>query len=897
VKKVRAPKKMPPRPHTDGFTDQQRSAIRRRGGPTLVSSGAGCGKTFVLTHRYLDHLRSDGVDASQIVAITFTERAAREMRERIRAAIVKEIRQAATDDAAEQWRRQRRLLDRAPITTIHSFCAMTLRGNAVAAGLDPEFEIIERTEAEGVLRDASIAALQRVLIAETIEGEDLRQLVRLYGWNAVTRAVTDLVREADRNAWSDAASTPPAAVAEDWTRFWCETFRPRYVRFFLRTNPKVTRCVRLMRDHPPSGCDKMSRRARTILETIGNLSVESDLASSLEALGDAAKVAGTKGEDAWPREVDYEEVKAIFANFRKALGDLDWLAQTPAKLDGAVAIGQRFLRVALAVEAEYRRQKEVLAALDFHDLLQRTRDLLRDRPDVRAELRERYAFVLIDELQDTDPVQMELAEAIVDDLAAAPGFFGVGDHKQSIYRFRGADSKLFRQLMARMPDGATQGLTENFRSEPAVLHFTNALFAGVIEPYEPLAAHYEPSHPDPCIEFLWSERQPRTNAPDARADEAACIARRVAEMIDGEPLVADRSQTLKGRRAARAGDIAILFRAMSHVAIYENALRQRGIDYYLVGGRAFFAQQEIYDVLHLLRALDNPHDSICLAGTLRSPFCSLSDEALFALAMHPDGLWAGVLDLGQASFVPSDERGNLERARRQLARWRTLKDRLPMTRLLGTVIEESGFDAALQFEPMGDRKLANLWKLVDLARGYDRGRFQGIADFVDRLQTLTEGPALEEEAATHPENADVVRLMSIHQAKGLEFPVVFIPDCAAERRRGHVPLAIWSRGLGCIVRPPDDEEANPVADSGKRMHERLEEMEEWDEEIRILYVACTRAQDHLVLSASLAEDYEPAGPWMQTLAQRFDLSTGRFLAGDRVENLAPAVRVTRHRHG
>ncbi len=326
----------------------------------------------------------------------------------------------------------------------------------------------------------------------------------------------------------------------------------------------------------------------------------------------------------------------------------------------------------------------------------------------------------------------------------------------------------------------------------------------------------------------------------------------------------------------RLGDIVLLFRAMSNVELYETALRRYGLDYYLVGGRAFFAQQEIYDLLNLLRALENPQDAVSLTGALRSPFCCLSDEALFVLARHPEGPWAALHDDATAARLPHDQQDRTARARRYLDRWHGLKDRLPIAQLLGAVFADSGYDAAVQFEFLGDRKLANLWKLQDMARTFDRSGLFGLAEFIDRLGELVRTQPREEQAATQPESADVVRLMTIHQAKGLEFPVVIVPDLSAAGGGAHDPVAIWHARLGCVARPPA-EEPPPFADIGWRVWEAGEAIEEWREDLRTLYVACTRAQDYLILSAALPTDFSPQSPWMLALAEGFDLRTGRCL--------------------
>ena len=277
---------------------------------------------------------------------------------------------------------------------------------------------------------------------------------------------------------------------------------------------------------------------------------------------------------------------------------------------------------------------------------------------------------------------------------------------------------------------------------------------------------------------------------------------------------------------------------------------------------------------------------------MRSPFCCLSDEALFILGRQPGGIWGGLNDVRVSARLPESQRETASRALRFLQRWRGLKDRLPIARLLGEILADSGYDAALQFEFLGDRKLANLWKLVELARTFDRSGLFGLSEFIQRLGDLVRSQPREEQAATQPENANVVRLMSIHQAKGLEFPVVFVPDFAAEGRGGWDSAAQWHAQLGCVVKPPPDEDPPPFSDFGWKLRQASEEIEDWHEDLRTLYVACTRAQDYLVLSAALPEPIKLTNAWMLTLAESFELPTGRCLVAGLPETKVPMVRVS-----
>jgi ATP-dependent helicase/nuclease subunit A len=881
------------------LTDQQRRAVATRAVSVVLSSGAGCGKTHVLTERYLAHLR-EGAEVGQVVAITFTERAARQMRARIRKAVVGHLRAAPGDDEAEVWARHLRGLEAAPISTIHAFCGTLLRQHAVEAGLDPRFDVLEEVLAVNLEAEAAAAALQRLLTAQAPVGEDLRRLVLYFGWRAVVEAIGRLLRAWDERPWQRWLEQPPERVAADWARFAREDFLPRHIAFLLGSRPALVRVPGLLRRHPPQP-GPMSEAVACILSELPRLAEAPDLAAAVKRLTEAAKV-GRVGAKAWPDPAVYEQIKGAFESFREELRglELERLAEPGEGLAEAVEAGQRFGRVAREVVRAYRERKRLAGVVDFQDLLVLARDLLRDRPEVRARLQDRYRFLLIDELQDTDPVQMELVEYLCGGGLSAGRLFAVGDYKQSIYRFRGADVSLFQELRRRMPHEGRQGLTVNFRSQPALLDFTNALLGRALPEYEPLVPHEPQVNPGPCVEFLWAPRPDKVSVAEARALEADWLARRIASLVGREMLVVERDgkdgAAAPALRPVRAGDVVLLFRAMSNVHLYEAALRRWGLNYYLVGGRAFFAQQEIYDILNLLRALENPQDAASLAGTLRAPFCCVSDEALFVLARHGEGLWAALHDPACEALLPADQRQRVQRARRHLQRWRSLKDRLPIAGLLGEVFADSGYDAATQLEFLGERKLANLWKLLDLARTFDRSGLFGLAEFIARLGDLVRSQPREEQAATQPENADVVRLMSIHQAKGLEFPVVFVPDFAAVGGGASRPVAEWDPALGCVVRPPADEDGPAFPDFGWRLWQARGDLEEWHEDLRTLYVACTRARDYLVLSAALPEPFHPSGAWTLTLAERFDLGSGECLAPDVAAEHRPRVRVHDRRH-
>jgi ATP-dependent helicase/nuclease subunit A len=875
------------------LTDQQHRAVHCRDASVVLSSGAGCGKTYVLTERYLAHLRDDGAEVGQIVAITFTERAAREMRSRIRAAVLRHVKAATSDAEAETWARHLRGLETAQISTIHAYCASLLRQHAVEAGLDPHFSVLEDVLSVNLEAEALTACLQRLLTEETEAGEDLRQLVLLFGWNTVVRTVEALMAAWDEQRWEGWFRQSAQEVVAGWQELARQSLLPRYLDYLTAGPTKMARCLTLLRATPPLLGSQMAGRVRLLLEETPRLAATGDLASAIERLCETAKVTREYAR-AWPSSETYEAAKDALEGFRTCLAStgLEQFIAPPEGTVEAAVVGRRLVSVVREAVAAYRQLKRQNGVVDFQDLLVMARDLLRDHGEVRERLQRRTRYLLIDELQDTDPVQMELVEYLCGARLTAGKLFTVGDQKQSIYRFRGADVHLFQELRQSVPHEGRLGLTLNFRSQPAILHFVNALFAERLRDYEPLEAHLPQVHAGPCVEFLWNPRQPKEHVAEARSHEAEMIARRITCMIGREEVVVQQEKGTYALRPVQPADVVLLFRAMSNVHLYEQALREQGLDYYLVGGRAFFAQQEIYDLLNLLRALENPHDALSLAGTLRSPFCCLNDEALFVLGQHGKDIWAGLHDPAVYEQVPEEQRAAVARARRFLDHWRAQKDRLPIATLLGVVFADSGYDAATQVEFLGDRKLANLWKLMEMARAFDRSGLFGLAEFIRRLGDLVRNQPREEQAATQPENADVVRLMSIHQAKGLEFPVVIVPDVAAERRDSQFAVAEWDPRLGCVVRAPGDQDPPPFSDFGWELWKAQEQIEDWHEDLRTLYVACTRARDYLILSGSLQRPYGPTNAaWTQLLAERFDLTTGRCLAADLPTERVPQVRL------
>lgn len=896
-----------PRP---GLNPQQREALRKRGVSVALSAGAGCGKTLVLTHRFLDELRPDApggaADLGSLVAITFTERAAREMRNRIRRASRRELLECDAAEAAH-WRGLIRELDAARISTIHSFCNALLRGLAVEAGLDPQFCVLDDAESQTLLARAARDVIHSRLAARD---EQIIRLAVLVGIDGVERRLADFVA---LRAWIDWAAWRDV-TAEELVGRWetaCQRRIPELIVEQLLESPEAQAVESIARAAPSSNPVMRERFASLvgILDALraGGAPPSGDaMLATLAAINQAARVQGGGSAKHWDDTASYERFKEQATSLRDKI-DRKWRPllefDRGAALPAAEA-GLDLLRLAEQAIERFDAQKRQLGVLDFNDLLIVAGRLLLgpERAELRRQLASRIRLLLVDEFQDTDPLQVELVRALCgDDLERGKLFF-VGDYKQSIYRFRGADPRVFRRLSGEIPQPGRLPLSINYRSQPAILGFVNALFADAMGPdYEPLQPSRPQIGPAPAVELLLApstETSAKSTGVAARREvEADWIARRIREIIDSrEPIVWDETAAAAGApapRAARLGDVALLFRALTNVEVYEEALRRAGLDYYLVGGGAFYAQQEIRDLLHLLRAVDNPADEVALVGVLRSTMFGLFDETLYALARRGGcvsaGLFAAEADepanaptrFGDLPPIGEAQRARVAFARETLRALRAMKDRVGVAELIHAALERTGYDAALLAEFLGRRKLANLHKLIDQARTLDRSGIFTLADFIFQLgQFIAEQPR-EPLAATHPEATDVVRLMTIHQAKGLEFPIVVVPDIDWEPKGSRGSVA-FSEDLGPLVVLPDND------GGAMRLHRLIEGREDEAERVRLLYVATTRAADYLILSACPKSPEQPAGPWLRLLDTRFDLSTGLPRAGASGSDAAPS---------
>ncbi|MDX2036132.1 MAG: UvrD-helicase domain-containing protein [Isosphaeraceae bacterium] len=865
------------------FTEQQRRAVETRTASVALNAGAGCGKTYVLAHRLLAEIAPPGGrPLSRVAALTFTNKAARELRDRVRAYCRAAARSETDPSRSSAWRGVVRELEAAPISTFHVFCGKILERFGIEAGIDPASSLLEGTL--GLLeRRRALEDLVRDLLRAG--DNDAIFLGIEFGLDFVISALADMIADA---GFDDVAAVTPrasTAIFDHWRKLWSEEVqRPALARLADSSAELLARFESIGLDDLPKMRARVDRLGELVPRFLADPSVE-----AYAQINEQVSIAHVRSFDEARKQACKQAVEAFRAVREDSLADVEI---DPNDSHAAAAVVERLIRLAERARASARDRRRARSRLDFNDLLLETRDLLRARPEtVRQRLAEELDLILIDEFQDTDPIQEEIVRRLVGDDPGGGGLFLVGDVKQSIYGFRGARPDLFSRLEREFPPEGRLPLSENFRSLPGVLDFVNTLFADAFGgEHEPLSAARPLPRElagEPTVIFLWDDpAQPdaeRSLVSERRRAEAGRIARLIADLIASERPVRDRKTN--EIRPVRQGDFALLFRSLGDLAAYERALSERGLDYHVIGGRAFYAQQEIVDITNAVSCVEDPYHSISLAGFLRGPMVGLSDEALFWIAQAGGGNLARgfhrAIDLDRSELA-DDDREKAVRARALLETWSSIRDRGSIEALVKSVLETSGFECAILGESLGDRMRANARKLLGLAREFDAAGGLSTADFAARLREDLRNPPKEAEAATTDEEGNVVRLLSIHQSKGLEFPVVVVPDLGREEPRERSAIAL-DPVVGLVVRrepagdDPTEGDGGSSRNLGRVVHDRLQERRERAEAERIFYVATTRARDLLILSSADPIEKPAKSAAMSLLVQRFDLATGEPL--------------------
>jgi ATP-dependent exoDNAse (exonuclease V) beta subunit len=814
----------------------------------VLEASAGTGKTTVLVARYVN-LLARGADPANILAITFTRKAAAEMRERI----VRELRRAADQSVFDRgrWTAIRDRLADIQISTIDAFCLALLREFPLEAGVDPGFEMADETQVPALVEVALDRSLRTFMsmtkrepdfalvlaqlgITRTREG--LAHLLerRLVAWDALDRflargpstlAAHDVCAGTVRRLADLLAGIPGGAAA------FLDSGPVRHPRFEMLARD-LRRLAEFERADDAAVRGLVDRVAAHFLTGTGK-----PRTSDRSLYPYCAEHYPNAGAARSHRAAVVALSQAVYDLVRAFARDLN------------VILARGIRRMFSIAEAEYRKALNERSVLDFSDLLKRAVELLRRMDEFsqsRFLLENRYHHVLVDEFQDTSRAQWELVSLLVEawgeglGTAGDTSIFIVGDRKQSIYRFRDADVALLQEA-ARYIDGlhpgggARRSIARSFRAVPELLAFINEVCAELATTASrPDDFCYDETDRFP-VEADVPRRRGFALGVQASPDPAVCAAAVAAEIarVLREDSVRDRQTGVP--RVARPGDIAILFRSRASHREYERELELRGIPTYVYKGLGFFDADEIKDVSALIRFLAKPSSDLRAAAFLRSRFARISDRGLAALAPRLAAALTDVDPPAALDALADDDRAVLAHARPEVTRWIADVDRVPPADLLERILAESAY----AYEVRGPRRQQaweNLKKMRALVRRVQNRGYATLARIADHLDSLSAG----DESNAVLEALDAVNLMTVHAAKGLEFPIVFVVNLAKGASGPPRPVRLGVDGIsvGPFVSEDDEEE---------RARER-------EETKRLLYVALTRARDRLYLSTVLNKD-------------------------------------------
>ncbi len=860
------------------LTPAQTEAVAARGNVLLVA-GAGTGKTSTLVERCLACLLDEKPPASldEILMVTFTDAAAVEMRQRIRARLEEKL-AGHTDHL--RWQEQLALFETAHIGTLHSFCLKLLRQHFYELELDPQLAVLPEEEARLLAEETLDEILRQHYAGDTALAPAVQQLIQSHGrgWDQPIRALvmrlhhyTQTLR--DPEGWYAAQLAMfESAEPVQWQAWliagvcdWRNRWQPALAA--IPGNAKAAAGAAALESLPAS---PSREQCATVLEQVRLL--------------DADWPARQKTALRKPLEDFFEEAQFLASLARRG-HSADPLVEDWGWIRGQMGA---LLNLAREFSAEFAKAKRELGMVDFHDLEQHALRLLWDRTTgqptaIARQWREKLRFVFVDEYQDINDAQDAILKALSRDGPAANRFL-VGDVKQSIYRFRLADPRIFLQYTEtwRGAAGRTIPLVDNFRSGEAILNFVNALFGGLMrreiggvaydeearlrfgdsEHRAALSAGHDQA---PRVELQLRLRGAENAAAAESAGETELDAGNLEEAGKEARLVALRLRRLiadghhiwdKDRQAMRPAewrDVAVLLRSPSGKAeSFAREFAQLGVPL-VVARTGFYDSTEVADLLSLLQLLDNPLQDLPALAVLRSPLVgmSLAELAEIRLALPRGHVWTA-LQRYHATQTSHSGWPKVERFLNNYTVWRRLARQVSLSRCLETVLDATHYADWLLTQSRGEQRHANVKRLVALAQQFDRFQRQGLyrfLRFVEAQQAAEIGP---ETAAATGENA--VALMSIHQSKGLEFPVVAVADLGKPFNLSDLRAEIILDevyGLCPQIKPPQTGQRYPSLPYWLARQRQKQEF--LGEELRLLYVAMTRARDLLILSGSFPE--------------------------------------------
>ena len=883
------------------WTEEQQKVIQLRNRNILVSAAAGSGKTAVLVERIITMLTEDDppVDVDKLLIVTFTEAAASEMKERIRLAIEKKLTEYPEDEHLKQ---QATLIHNAQITTIHSFCLSVIRDHFHAIDIDPGFRIGE----EGELKLLRHDVLEEMLEEKYQEGNKrFLDFAAAYSTGRDDKKIEDLILK----IYEFSRSYPDS---EEWLDSCVKVYGIPDVKT-LEESSFMKKVMTDIRKNLDDARELLAHAEKIALSPDGPAVYEATLDKDMQVIEDLSgipsyeKMAEAFANVKWARiaankdktvsEEKIEQVKKIRELVKGIVKNISgqYFYESPQELVEdlklcAPAMEELGDLVRLFAE-KFEEQKRAQNMIDFSDMEQYALRILTEKTEaglgpskIAEEYQKQFQEIMIDEYQDSNLIQEAILTSVSTCRSGRYNIFMVGDVKQSIYRFRQAMPELFNEKYQRYP--AEEGrkerkivLSKNFRSRKNILDGVNFIFRQIMQKefgdiaYDDAAALYAgmtfPDCAEPhggeneilliaTAEAEDSELSEELKELDRRQVEATAIAARIRALMESSYQVVDKKTG--AYRPLRYGDIAILLRSMKNwSSVLDDVFGKAGMPYYAETAEGYFEVPEVETMLHLLRLLDNPRQDIPLLSILHSPIYDFSADALMQIrlqggkGLYYDCLWRYLQEGEDAAL-----RARISAFLADLTHWRNEVRNFSLHELLRLLYRETGYYDYLSVTAGGTLRQANLRLLLEKAEQYEKGSHRGLFYFIRYVEDMKTAEAETSSAKLPTEGEDRMQVMTIHKSKGLEFPVVFVADMGKSFNELDIRSAVLlHQKWGCGMDYTDIEKRVSYRTLAKRALAEAIREENLAEELRVLYVALTRAKEKLILTGTV-KDFEKA---------------------------------------
>ncbi|MCX6171166.1 MAG: UvrD-helicase domain-containing protein [Ignavibacteriales bacterium] len=859
------------------LTPQQKEAINYKTHISLAAN-AGSGKTFVLSKRFVEIFLNEEIDLSSIVAITFTDKSAGELSKKI----ASEVDERIVSETGVQKRRKleslRRQLVSANISTIHSFCINILREFSPEAGIDANFNPIDQNTSSELI-ELSVEETINSLIENKEYSGELKYLIRFFGSKKIfTQQLENSINK--RRIIEQLNDSFYLKDENEIAGLFKQKFQNEFKELFSSQIINGLNIIGIINEFVLRQKSN-NETALAILEQLSKYSKEKILAGQLAILSSIKNLLLTK-TDGKLRNRGYlsknrDELEKEIAEVESLLADLnDFLSleKTEEAEKELANFGKAFIKIHLYMKSLYTQKKKQKGFLDFEDILLFTQKILL-RDEVRKYLSDKFKYIMIDEYQDTNELQYEIFMPILDHLKSG-NLFVVGDEKQSIYMFRNAEPEVFERTKEEinLPENKGQilSLPHSFRMSPQLVLFTNLLFKNLFKNPNPhfndvaqsslICAKDETEKGN--VEFLLADE-------DSDVTESELTANKILQLA-----------SLKTDSAIAFKEIAVLCRKRDSFAELEKSFVKHGIPFTIVGGKGFYQRQTIYDIYNYLAFLLNKEDDAALVGLLRSPFFSLSDLQLYKISLeNGNSFFEKVMNLSNSNIeikiVCDKLNENLKIAYNS-----------EIYSIIRKILLESGYWSVIASKQNSSQELANNEKLLSLARTFSKKSFKNLYDFTVFLLESIEGYEDEGQAQV-ARDENTVKLLTIHQAKGLEFKAVFLYGCNQKTQEDSIRAKSLSidKNYGLLTKVPlsknyfNTYSSAPIA----ALYNYTIKRKNAAEVKRLLYVAVTRAINYLFITATHKEFSCKPGTFLHLFSEGLetDFTTDKISLSSQVD--------------